>query len=80
MKRTGMGRRLDELGRIVIPMEIRKSLNISSGDLLDISVENGAVILKKSRNVCIICGNESGLEDFEGHKLCKKCIEKINLL
>ncbi|MBO5006733.1 MAG: AbrB/MazE/SpoVT family DNA-binding domain-containing protein [Clostridia bacterium] len=57
MKSTGVVRRIDELGRIVLPIEIRKNLSIDNRDAVEIFVENDKIILKKYEPACIFCGN-----------------------
>ena len=77
MKSTGMIRKIDELGRIVLPMEIRKNLNINVKDPLEIYVEGNDIILRKFRDSCILCGERKNLVLFEQTKICKECINSI---
>ena len=77
MKKTGMTRPVDSLGRVVIPMEIRENLGIGTKDLLEISLEGDKIILRKACDSCIFCGADSELVEFEGKKLCKACLEKL---
>ena len=77
MKNTGMTRPIDSLGRVVIPMEIRENLGIETKDLLEFSLEGDRIILKKICDTCIFCGAEGELVEFEGKKLCKKCLQKL---
>ena len=77
MKKTGMTRPIDSLGRVVIPMEIRENLGIETKDLLEISLQGDQIILKKSVTTCIFCNSAEELIDFEGKKLCAKCLEKL---
>ncbi|MBR5447520.1 MAG: AbrB/MazE/SpoVT family DNA-binding domain-containing protein [Clostridia bacterium] len=78
MKSLGIVRKIDELGRIVLPVETRKKLNIASGDGVEIFVEKDRVILKKYEPACIFCGDSAELVDFNDKKVCKKCIEALN--
>ncbi len=81
MKSTGIIRRVDELGRVVIPIEIRTQVSISEKDPMEIYVEGNSIILKKYQPNCIFCGGSKKLLDFEGKLICKKCasnISKIN--
>lgn len=78
MKSTGMTRPIDYLGRVVIPMEIRESLNIQPKDLLEIYLDGNQIILKKNTDSCVFCGSEDELISFEGKDICKKCLAKIN--
>ena len=57
MKSTGIVRKIDELGRLVLPIELRRTLEISDGDSLEIFVEDNTIILKKYQPACIFCGN-----------------------
>ncbi|MBO5364963.1 MAG: AbrB/MazE/SpoVT family DNA-binding domain-containing protein [Clostridia bacterium] len=75
MKATGIVRKLDELGRLVLPKELRKTLQIQNGDPVEIYVEEDRVILRKYQPVCIFCGSAEDLIDFEEKKVCKACIE-----
>jgi transcriptional pleiotropic regulator of transition state genes len=78
MKSTGMTRPIDYLGRVVIPMEIRESLNINPKDLLEIYLDGNQIILKKNTDSCVFCGSENELISFEGKDICKSCLAKIN--
>lgn len=75
---TGMVRRIDDLGRIVIPKELRRTLNIADGDAMDISVDGNKIILEKYLPGCIICGNTEGLHSARGTALCENCINDFN--
>ena len=77
MKSTGIVRRVDELGRVVIPIEIRNKLNISERDPIEIYVDNSLIILKKYEESCIFCGNTENLLDYHDKLICKKCTQKI---
>lgn len=77
MKATGIVRKIDELGRIVLPMELRRTLGIEIKDPLEIYVESDAILLKKYNPSCIICGSMKELSDFQGKNICKKCREEL---
>lgn len=77
MKATGIVRKVDELGRIVIPKEIRKVLRIEEKDGLEIYVEEDRIILKKYEPSCIFCGESEGLIDFNDKNICPECAAKI---
>ena len=77
MKSTGIVRRVDELGRIVIPMELRRTLDIAIKDALEIYVEGEQIILKKYEPTCIFCGEGKNIENYKGKNICKKCMEEI---
>ena len=81
MKSTGMVRDVDKMGRVVIPKEIRKQLNIESDvDSLDIYVEGDKIILKKHITACFFCDTLGRMVDYNGYKVCENCIEKLNAL
>jgi transcriptional pleiotropic regulator of transition state genes len=77
MKATGIVRKVDELGRVVIPMELRKTLGIEQKDALEIYVEGENIILKKYQPGCIFCGEVEGLQEIKGQKVCKACREGV---
>lgn len=77
MKSTGVVRRVDELGRIVIPIELRRALDIAERDGLEIYVDGDKIILRKYEPACVFCGNAQGVEHFKGKKVCRKCMETI---
>ena len=75
---TGIVRRVDELGRIVIPIEMRNALDIAQKDPVEISMEGSNIILHKYENRCVFCGALRPDIRFNGKLMCKKCLEKIN--
>lgn len=77
MKATGIVRKVDQLGRIVLPIELRRTLKIDIRDPLEIFVEGDSILLKKYEPACILCGESEGLVEYKGKKVCRKCIEKI---
>ena len=77
MKATGMVRRVDELGRVVIPIEIRNQFGISVKDPLEIYVEEGSIILKKHEEACIFCGGKKSLSEYRNKLICSKCASHI---
>ena len=77
MKSTGVIRRVDELGRVVIPIELRTQFGISEKDPMEIYVEGSSIVLKKYEPNCIFCGNSKKLVEFEGKSICKKCANNI---
>jgi AbrB family transcriptional regulator, transcriptional pleiotropic regulator of transition state genes len=68
-----MVRKIDDLGRIVVPAETRRLFNIHEGDKLAITVENGGIVLRKLEASCVFCGATERLEDFEGRGVCSDC-------
>ncbi len=77
MKTTGIVRRVDELGRIVLPIELRRSLGISEKDALEIFVEEGNIILRKHQDACLFCGSLVDLLAFQGKSVCRSCARKL---
>jgi transcriptional pleiotropic regulator of transition state genes len=80
MKSTGIVRKVDELGRIVIPREIRNKFEIAEKDPLEIYVDGSSIILKKYEPNCIFCGNSKNLIAFKDKLVCPKCAEKIGAI
>lgn len=76
MKATGIVRRVDELGRIVIPMELRRTLGIKEGDGMEIYVDGEKIMLRKYEPACIFCGNADGVFHFKGKLVCTTCIKE----
>ena len=77
LKSTGIVRNVDELGRIVIPKEMRTKMNISSSDPIEIYVEGDKIILQKYEDTCSFCGSGANLISFKGKKICSACISEI---
>ena len=77
MKNTGITRPVDDLGRVVIPKELRKLLNINNRDLLSIHLEGDMIILKKNEDKCVLCGAVDELTLFGDKFVCAGCIEGL---
>lgn len=77
MKSTGIIRRVDELGRVVIPIEIRNQFNIVEKDPIEIYVDRSSIILKKFEPNCIFCGNTKNLIEYNDKLICEDCSKKI---
>ncbi len=77
MKSTGIVRKVDELGRVVIPIELRRTLNIGEKDALEIYVDGSQIILKKYEPACIFCGQAKEIKNFKGKNICPTCIEEL---
>ena len=77
MKSTGIVRHIDELGRIVVPKDIRKKLGISNTDPVEIFTEGDRIILTKYSPVCHFCGSSVGLVEFKEKNICAECISEI---
>ncbi len=79
-KTTGLVRRLDDLGRIVLPIELRRNLDIDVADGLEIFVDDeGNIILRKYEPACIFCGHADRLTKFKGKNICKNCVADMGL-
>lgn len=74
---TGIVRRVDDLGRIVIPMELRRTLGIAVKDPMSISVEGERVILEKFREACMFCGTREDINMVKDRPVCGSCVEDI---
>ena len=77
MKSTGIVRKVDELGRIVLPIELRRVMDIQIKDSLEIIAEDDRIILRKYEPSCVFCSSKENLEDFKGRCICKKCREEL---
>lgn len=77
MKSTGIVRKVDELGRVVIPKELRRTLGIAESDPLEVFVDGEQIILRKYRPGCFICGNlDAPKHLFHGKEICVECVKK----
>lgn len=78
MRSTGIVRKVDELGRIVLPIELRKNMNISPKDSVEIYTEGDTIILKKYEPCCIFCGEANDVRNFKSKNVCKNCMIEIS--
>ncbi|MBQ3378571.1 MAG: AbrB/MazE/SpoVT family DNA-binding domain-containing protein [Clostridia bacterium] len=78
MKSTGIVRKVDELGRIVLPIELRRTLDIAEKDSLEIYVDGNTIILKKYQPGCIFCGNAKNVTNFKNKIVCEDCIKEMS--
>ena len=78
MKSTGIVRKVDELGRIVLPIELRRTLDIAEKDSLEIYVSDDSIVLKKYEPSCIFCGSSKDVSTFKGKNICPKCLDELN--
>lgn len=74
---SSITRKIDDLGRIVIPAETRRMFNIHEGDQLLISVEAGNIVLRKMTDICTFCGSDSGVGQFKGKGVCSSCKSQL---
>lgn len=74
---TGVSRKVDDLGRIVLPAELRRSFDIREGDLIDISVIEDRIVLEKRRNACTFCQTADGLRTYRDRPVCASCLAEL---
>ena len=77
MKATGIVRRLDELGRVVIPIELRRTLEMEDRQEIEIYVEDDVIILKKFEEACLFCDSKTDVMEVHGKSVCRKCIDEM---
>ena len=77
MKATGIVRKIDDLGRIVLPIELRRTLGIADRDSLEIYVDDNNIVLKKYAPACIFCGSSEGIVNYKDKTVCAACIEAL---
>jgi transcriptional pleiotropic regulator of transition state genes len=77
MKSTGIVRKVDELGRVVLPIELRRTLDIAERDALEIYVDDTMIVLKKYQPSCIFCDNVSDIVSYKGKNICPDCLKEI---
>ncbi|NLO21531.1 MAG: AbrB/MazE/SpoVT family DNA-binding domain-containing protein [Syntrophomonadaceae bacterium] len=77
MKSTGVVRKIDELGRIVIPIELRRTMGIDDKESLEILIDGEKIVLQKYSPGCIFCGNVAEVWYYKGKYVCKSCFYEI---
>ena len=77
MKSTGIVRKVDELGRVVIPIEIRNKFDIAEKDPIEIYVDGSSIVLRKHESNCVFCGNTKNLITYKDRLVCSKCTQKL---
>lgn len=77
MKTVAIVRQVDDLGRVVIPMEIRRRFELENDTLIEISVEDNKIILGKYNHKCVFCGSEKGITEFKKQYICDKCKDEF---
>lgn len=77
MKSTGIVRRVDELGRIVLPIELRRTLDITERDSLEIYVDGASIVLKKYQPACIFCNDARDVTVYKGKNICANCLKEL---
>ena len=71
---------MDELGRIVLPIELRRTLDIGEKDALEIYVDGGSIILKKYAPSCVVCNDTKGVTNYKGKNVCAACMRELKRL
>ncbi|NLO98993.1 MAG: AbrB/MazE/SpoVT family DNA-binding domain-containing protein [Clostridiaceae bacterium] len=77
MKSTGIVRKVDELGRVVLPIELRRTLDIAEKDALEIYVDGATIILRKYEPACIFCDNAKDIVVYKGKNICNNCLAQL---
>ena len=80
MKSTGIVRRVDELGRIVLPIELRRILDIDKDTSLEVYVDEDRIILKKYQPSCVFCDSMDNIMTYKGYNVCQNCMKKLGTL
>lgn len=71
-------KKIDDVGRVVLPKDFRDELGLKINDMLKLDVEEGKIIISKADSVCVFCGKASGLKSYMGKTVCENCIKKLN--
>ncbi|MBR6953776.1 MAG: AbrB/MazE/SpoVT family DNA-binding domain-containing protein [Clostridia bacterium] len=77
MKSTGVVRQLDNLGRVVLPIELRRTMGIGVKDLLEVYVDGEDIILRKYQPACLFCGSMENVTEFRGKNICRNCMNEL---
>ena len=77
MKATGIVRNVDELGRIVLPIELRRTLDIAESDAFEIYMDGPSIVLTKYQRACIFCGDSKGCITYMGKAICEVCLKEL---
>jgi len=78
VKSTGITRKIDELGRVVLPIELRRKMGIGEKDSLEIYVDGDSIILKKYEPACIFCGDSKNVIEYKEKNVCAKCVRELS--
>ena len=78
MSDSGIARKVDRLGRVVLPVEIRRSLGIEVGDLIDVSVDGQCVVMRKVASGCTFCDSPEQLREFADRLVCEQCVTRLS--
>lgn len=77
MKATGIVRKIDEMGRIVLPSELRRTLNLGEREPMEIFVEGTSIVLRRYSPTCLFCDNAKDVSYFKGRPICSRCLKQI---
>ncbi len=77
MKATGIVRKIDELGRVVLPIELRRTMNLEVRDPVEIFLDGDAIVLRKYEAACLFCGSTHNLSMFRGKQICFDCLRQL---
>ena len=80
MKSTGMVKRIDELGRIVLPKNVRQPMGIDTGDSVEIFTDGDRIVLRKFEPACVFCGEAENVVFYQEKRICAACVERIKHL
>ncbi len=80
MKSTGIVRQIDKLGRVVLPVELRRKLDIDQDSSLEIFVDGDNIVLKKYQPACVFCGEASDVVSYKGRNICRSCLMELGKL
>ncbi len=71
-------KKIDDVGRVVLPKDIREELGLRINDVIKIDVKNESIVISKADETCFFCGNKSALKHFKGKTICEKCVKELN--
>ncbi len=77
MKSTGIVRKVDGLGRIVLPIELRRTYELKIGDAVEIYTDDDKIVLKKFQRTCIFCGSSEQVVEYKDRSICADCLNDI---
>ena len=80
LKSTGIVRPVDNLGRIVLPIELRRTMDIAEKDAIEIYVDGASIILRKYEPTCIFCGDAKNITNYRGKNICPNCLKELKKL
>lgn len=79
MSTSGMARKVDDLGRIVLPVEMRRLFGIRAGDALEIAVDDAGIVLRKLETRCVFCGGGDALRSLHDKLVCSSCVKELGM-